>query len=91
MVSKGKKKGAVTFSIKPVSGAATVYLAGGFREWKPVAMKKRKDGQFALEVVLPPGRHEYKFLVDGTWLADPDHSAVVPNPYGSVNSVAHVE
>jgi hypothetical protein len=53
-------------------------------------MKKQKDGSFALEVLLPPGEHEYKFLVDGQWMADPDHSRCAPNPYGSFNSVAKV-
>jgi 1,4-alpha-glucan branching enzyme len=91
MVSKGKKKGSVKFSIKPTQDAASVYLAGAFRQWQPVPMKKQKDGHFALEVALPPGRHEYKFVVDGKWTTDPDHNLVIPNAFGSANSVAHVE
>jgi hypothetical protein len=84
------RKGTVQFSITPPSGAVQVYLAGAFRAWQPVLMKKQKDGRFALELRLSPGKHEYKFLVDGKWMADPDHSQYAPNPYGSFNSVAEV-
>jgi len=91
MVTKGKKKGTVRFSIKQANDAVKVYLAGAFRGWEPMAMRKQKDGSFALEVTLPPGKYEYKFFVDGQWMADSDHSHTVPNPFGSVNSVACVE
>lgn len=91
MYATDTKKGTVQFSIQPPAGAVEVYLAGAFRGWKPLPMKKQKDGRFALDVRLLPGKHEYKFLIDGNWVADPDHSRTAPNPYGSFNSVAHVE
>jgi 1,4-alpha-glucan branching enzyme len=91
MVTKGKMRGTVLFSVRPVSTAVEVYLAGGFRDWRPLPMRRQRDGSFALEVRLPPGDHEYKFLVDGQWMADPDHGRCAPNPYGSVNSVAKVD
>lgn len=44
----------------------------------------------ALEVELPPGRHEYKFLVDGKdWWNDPD-APKTPNLWGSENSYVDV-
>jgi 1,4-alpha-glucan branching enzyme len=91
MYARDKNKGTVQFSIKPPANAVEVYLAGAFRAWKPVPMKKQKDGRFALGVRLLPGKHEYKFLIDGRWVTDPDHGHVAPNPFGSLNSVAHVE
>jgi 1,4-alpha-glucan branching enzyme len=91
MFAKSKKKATVQFCIRPPDGAVQVYLAGGFREWRPLAMKKQKDGRFTLEVPLPAGRHEYKFLVDGRWMTDPDNSRWVRNAYGTFNSLAEVE
>jgi hypothetical protein len=39
---------------------------------------------------LPPGRHEYKFVVDGQWLPDPNAQANAFNAYGTLNSVVEV-
>jgi 5'-AMP-activated protein kinase regulatory beta subunit len=91
MFEPNRKKGTVQFSIKPPIEAAEVYLAGGWRGWKPVPMKKQQDGRFTLDVRIPRGTHEYKFLIDGQWITDPDHSHCTANPYGSLNSVARVE
>ena len=91
MFAKGKKKGTVQFSFKPETNGVQVYLAGGFRNWQPLPMKKQKDGRFTVELPLPRGEHEYKFVVGGRWITDPDHSVCVPNPYGTANSVARVE
>jgi len=90
MFGNGKKKGLVEFSVKPAAGATGVGLAGDFNGWEPAAMKKQKDGRFALSVKLPPGSYEYRFVVDDHWTTDPDHSHWAPNPYGSFNSVAKV-
>jgi 1,4-alpha-glucan branching enzyme len=90
MFAKRTQKGAVRFSIKPENSAKKVMLVGDFNGWKPVEMKKQKDGQFAAIVTLPPGTYEYKFIVDGQWRVDPDNSAWALNPYGTLNSVAQV-
>ena len=29
-------------------------------------------GEFSATLELPEGRHEYKFIVDGEWMHDPD-------------------
>ena len=91
MYAKGRKKGTVQFVVKAADGAAQVYLAGAFRNWEPLPMRRQQDGRFALELKLPPGTHEYKFVIDGQWMTDPDHGQCEPNPYGSFNSVVRVE
>jgi len=91
MFTKNKKRGTFQFSIKPPDGCVQAFLAGGFRAWKPLAMKKQSDGRFTLDLPLPTGRHEYKFIVDGRWMTDPDHSAWVANPYGSFNSLVEIK
>ncbi len=73
MFAKNKKNGSVKFSIKTGSPAKAVLLAGDFNQWKPTAMRKQKDGSFSVTVDLAKGNYEYKFLVDGQWVVDPDN------------------
>ena len=91
MVQNGRKKGITEFSVAPMNGAKQVSVAGDFSSWKPVAMKKQKNGRFSIAKMLPPGLYEYRFIVDGEWLTDPDHSHWAPNPFGTFNSVAQVQ
>jgi 1,4-alpha-glucan branching enzyme len=88
---KGRKKGTIEFSLMPDPGATLVSVAGDFSAWEPLAMTKGSKGRFATTVALPPGVHEYRFIMDGEWMADPDHSDWAPNPYGSFNSVTHIQ
>lgn len=54
--------------------ASQVYLAGSFNNWNPTALPmNRTDGKWEVIIKLPPGRYEYKFVVDGEWVADPDN------------------
>lgn len=91
MIGKGSKKGQTKFSISPSGSVKTVMLAGCFNDWKPAAMKKQKDGAFSITVPLTRGNHEYKFIIDGHWIVDPDNNNWALNPYGTLNSVAAVE
>ncbi len=90
MFGKGKTKGTVQFSVKPPKGAKVVSVTGSFTNWKPVAMKRNANGRFYVTVPVPAGTHEYKFIADGQWIADPDHKLVKANPFGSVNSLAKI-
>lgn len=53
-------------------------------------MQKAKDGTWTATVTLPPGKHNYRFIVDGEWQDDPECTLRVPNPYGSQNMVRQV-
>ena len=49
------------------------------------------SGRFEVEVLLPPGKHEYKFVVNGdTWLQDKENPERTPDGNGGFNSVVHV-
>ena len=74
-------------------GASDVCVAGSFNEWQPHAtpLVPLGDGKWAKELTLPDGRYEYKFVVDGAWLPDPNAKEYVPNPFGTANSVIIVE
>lgn len=83
--------GAVLFSYyAPL--ADSVYLAGSFAGWDPhaIPMRFEPDGVWRVSVNLPVGFNEYRFVVDGEWVADPDNPAAVTNNYGEPNSVLYV-
>ena len=69
-----------------------VFVAGTFNDWNPTAnpLKDNPDsGHFKAALHVPTGTHEYKFVVNGVWTADPNCAAWALNGYGSLNSVLH--
>ena len=83
----------VTFTVHADKGKA-VYLAGVFNEWSLTAKKmayKAKSGIYTATIKLAPGSYEYKFVIDGTWCADPENANSVPNDQGTFNSVIVVK
>jgi hypothetical protein len=42
-------------------------------------------------VKLAPGTYQYKFVIDGTWCADPECADFVQNEHGTLNSVITVK
>ena len=74
-------------------GAGNVFVAGTFNDWAQDAtpLVKNGDDTFAVELALPAGRHEYRFVVDGEWEDDPQAAEVAPNDFGGVNAVIVVE
>jgi len=89
-ISKARKR--VRFELQTEPGSQ-VCVAGTFNNWDPMVnpMKDNPDrGHCAATLLLPPGRHEYKFVVNGEWIADPNCPEWVPNEQGSLNSVITV-
>ncbi|MCK4276820.1 MAG: isoamylase early set domain-containing protein [Phycisphaerae bacterium] len=91
MFTNGRKKGTVRFSINATGGAKRAQLVGDFNGWNTQTMRKQKNGGFAATVSLPAGSYEYRFILDGQWMQDPDNGALAMNPYGGFNSVAVVQ
>jgi 1,4-alpha-glucan branching enzyme len=84
---------AVTFTVHADKGKS-VYLAGEFNDWNPSAKKmayKARAGVYTATVKLAPGDYQYKFVVDGTWCADPENVNSVPNDQGTFNSLVTVK
>lgn len=73
--------------------AKRVSLAGSFNNWdtKRLSAKKDSKGNWTVKVNLKPGRYEYKFVVDGSWLNDPRCTCCVPNSLGSQNCLVEVK
>lgn len=82
----------IAFSVRAEVGSK-VFLAGSFNNWDPTAKEmvdKNGDGLYTTTLSLAPGTHEYKFVIDGTWCADPECADWVQNDHGTLNSVKHV-
>ncbi|MBU1430777.1 hypothetical protein KKF91_09505, partial [Myxococcota bacterium] len=80
------------FVYRHEAGAApTVALAGSFEGWTGgVPMRDEDgDGYFTAVVPLEPGDYEYKFIVNGGWVPDPDNPNRVNDGNDGFNSVAH--
>ena len=69
------------------AGARKVALAGTFNGWEPHEMEHGKDDIWRLNLRLPAGCYEYKFLIDGKWMEDPHNDHKVSNPHGTHNSI----
>ena len=87
MVEPGRKKGTLRFAIKPKAKIKQAEVAGDFNDWQPTVMRKQKDGSYVANVEATPGVLQYKFIVVGEWVADPDNSTWAPNQFGTMNSV----
>ncbi len=81
----------ISFQLKGHENATQVYLAGSFNNWNPKAtpLKKSRNG-WTLEQELPPGKHFYKFVVDGNWILDPGNQLQENDGRGNSNSVVVV-
>ncbi|MBU0698022.1 MAG: glycogen-binding domain-containing protein [Pseudomonadota bacterium] len=95
-MAKGKakesiKRRKVTFSLE-AAGAHEVILVGDFNNWNPKThpMKRDENGVWNKAVMLPPGKYEYKFLVDGHWKEDPKNEQICPNRFGTYNNIIHL-
>ncbi|MBQ9762507.1 MAG: type I pullulanase, partial [Oscillospiraceae bacterium] len=65
----------VTF--RYTGSATSVYLAGSFNDWSSTAKAMTySNGVWSTTLTLAAGVHEYKFVVDGEWVADPGNGMV---------------
>ena len=83
----------VTFTVHANKGKS-VYVAGEFNKWNPTAKKmayKAKAGLYTATLKLAAGTYQYKFVIDGTWCADPENVNSVANDQGTFNSVINVK
>jgi 1,4-alpha-glucan branching enzyme len=70
--------------------AHDVSLQGDFTRWAPLAMQRRIDGWWCLQVHLTHGHHQYRFLIDGQPRLDPRAAGVTHNEANEEVSVIAV-
>ena len=70
----------------------SVSVAGSFNGWNTGAhpMKKTGENTWELGLVLPPGSHPYKLVIDGQWRLDPANPHRSREDTGNENSVIQV-
>lgn len=86
-----RKPQAVVFEYSGRPGQQ-VTLAGTFNHWRPeIRLEENSAGWYACTLQLEPGAYEYKFVVDGRWMTDPESHWFVVNEHGSLNSVLLVK
>jgi len=73
--------------------AQKVSVAGTFNDWKEekTPLKKDATGKWKVSLLLPAGRYEYRYLVDGLWQNDQRAGECVPNAFGTWNCVVEVK
>jgi 1,4-alpha-glucan branching enzyme len=67
-----------------------VHVTGEFTNWSREGLEMEKDatdGLWKLVVDIPPGEYEYRFIVDGVWIRDPNNQDYVRNEFGQENSL----
>ena len=83
--------GVVTRFVFVAPEARSVHLTGDFVSWTPegIALEDlRGTGIWTVDVSLPPGVHEYTFIIDGMeWRPDPRAVSQVDDGFGRVNSI----
>jgi 1,4-alpha-glucan branching enzyme len=72
-----------------VPKAKSVFVGGTFNNWSATTTPLLFVGgtTWSKDLLLPPGRYEYRFVVDGKWVEPPHAKAYVPNPNGGRNGV----
>jgi chromosome partitioning protein len=79
--------------VQPGEIGARVSVAGDFNHWSPDATPLRHNPRLNVHeavVFVPPGRHQYRLVVDGRWRADPFNEQQTINAYDERNSVLMV-
>ena len=84
--------GNVNFKLPGYMDANEVILSGSFNKWDETGfkMKKKVDG-WQVTLQLHPKTYEYKFIVDGQWIVDPNNPSKAPNEFNGYNSVITVK
>jgi len=86
---KGKTQEVEFKAYSPASGSVAV--AGDFNGWKPVPLKKGKNGNWSGKIKLPLGIHQYKLVFDGQyWQIDNANQERISDGHGGENSVIRV-
>ncbi len=72
-------------------GFNEVKIKGEMNSWNPnVSSVVKKEGKWITEMMLNPGKYQYKYLIDGMEINDPTNQDSVSNGIGGFNSVLSI-
>ncbi len=52
--------------------------------------RNEQVGVYELCITIPPGRWQYRLVVDGRWMPDAFNDRTEPNPFGELNSLLEI-
>ena len=84
----------VTFHMPASEWITRLSLLGDFNQWDGEAhpMTRNDDGSWSITVALAPGAYRFRYFANGeNWANDDSADGIVPNEYGSANSLLQVE
>jgi len=78
------------FYLPQFKSATKVYIAGTFNGWSTsqTPMNRVSDG-WMVDVNLKPGKYDYKYIVDGQWINDPNNKLRERDGNGGYNSIVY--
>jgi chromosome partitioning protein len=85
--------GRMVVFVQPGGPEQSICIAGDFNQWSPSALPMRYNPNrvlFEAAVRIPPGRYQYRLVVDGQWQSDGYNAQYEVNAYGERNSVVNV-
>ncbi len=83
-------KGRGCFFLLGYESARKITIAGSFNQWSTIASPMEFTGKgWFICIPLPPGKHAYKFIVDGRWLHDPANKNKERDGHNDYNSVIY--
>ena len=92
MLPQPSRHGNTTFRLRGYPNARIVALAGSFNNWNQSQLLFAREGdEWVCRVNLPPGKHQYKFIIDGNWITDPGNRKIVADGRGNMNSLLAAE
>ncbi|MFD0988546.1 glycogen-binding domain-containing protein [Mariniflexile jejuense] len=86
------ESGNASFKLHGFKNAKKVIVAGSFNKWNEnlFVMKKTTEG-WELTLQIKPGAYQYRFIVDGHWMEDPNNPLKVRNEFNEYNSVIDIK
>ena len=90
--AKPDTNGNAHFYLKGYENAQKVILSGTFNRWDENNFKMEKvTGGWKLSLKLKPDTYQYKFIVDGNWMEDPDNPNKEYNEHNTFNSILNLK
>lgn len=84
------KNDSALFILKDFREAKRVILSGSFNNWSTMKLPMQATSEgWVIKVPLQPGKHQYKYIVDGWWTTDPINPQAEPDGQGGFNSVIY--
>ena len=86
------ENGNAHFKLHGYNKAKKVIVAGSFNKWDEhlFKMNKTKNG-WELTLQMKPNIYQYRFIVDGQWMEDPENPHKTRNEFDEYNSVIDIK